>query len=1213
MEHWNIFNTPTSEPTLMDFSRSMNSNSSAMNRFNSMNGHTGGGPPSSMSSMNSNNMNPYNPSVNPPNPSLSGHNSSMNMHNSLNSSVNNMNPYGSSAMNSFNSSIGSSSSANVSGGYSSAANHGSNNSATPFNLNTSMPPPSGSQGHMPPPNTGYPPHHHQQPMQQQQQPMQQQQPQQQQQQQQHQSAARNRFSGSGSSSSSSSGNSYYDHPSAMPPARPTSFPPVPPPSMLPPANSPYYSNNSSNNMYNNSSSSNSYPPQAPSRPPAPLAPQPPPSNYYSDNTNNSSSNNSSFPPIGEFKIGTFTMGANGLPSETSGPETSNRSFSGSTGGGTTNGSGSDSNQNVRETGIIEKLLQTYGFIQCCERQARLFFHFSQFDGNTDHLRIGDPVEFEVTFDRRTGKPIASTVQKISPEVVLGEERVVGAVTTALVSESGTETQGRISYENRGECFFLPYGKDDVEGYVVLKPGDKVSFQIATNQRSGNLAARHVRLENPVAPVRYQGVVSAIKDAYGFIERADVVDEIVFHVSETKHIPGGLKLGDDVDFCIAMRAGKEVAMELVKLKDGSVVFEDTSLELVRGQVLKTVERSPRHNPKEPLPGRIRYRGKDRSEVEVKFGERDQRGEFTLRHGDWVEFNIATDRRDRLQKATNITLLDDSFLVSGERREQGVVHLLKEECGYILCCDRDLLLHFFYRELLDPVVAVSIGDELSFTVSVDNTLTGPKKETATRIARLPPGTVLFEVQVQEDLHGQVSVVAHPPPALVPPPSPGSIVPPREVLGELTYLVEGSPHTIEYAYSNSTADIALGDKVTFSVYFSKRLKKLIAIKVSHTSLSAVTNGCAEDANDMGQQRSSSPPAVDGGASAVLITPALPSPSTSTAPSSSLTGPPSPEASVPAVSSAPGAASTDAVAAAAGIRKPAAATNGIKTNGKQQRQMYQGFVAALKESFGFVETVHHDKEIFFHFSNVESGESAKLELGDEVEYSLSSRTGPGGKVSAENITPLPKGTLPTPKVLKAIFNGLVIRPIRSSNPEQAEYCGLLAVDTDDVERSEQYRFGITGVVNKRELLQKGDTVTFQVDETGWATNIAAVRKKLIATVDTVKGQYGFLNYEAEEGKKLFFHQTEVKDKANLSPGDEVEFVIITNQKTGKSSACSIARIMPAGGQSRRPQRLISQLKTMSLDQSKPRLVVVRQPRGPDGTKGFAVTRDQLYSGLLA
>uniref|UniRef100_T1H3J1 CSD domain-containing protein n=1 Tax=Megaselia scalaris TaxID=36166 RepID=T1H3J1_MEGSC len=78
----------------------------------------------------------------------------------------------------------------------------------------------------------------------------------------------------------------------------------------------------------------------------------------------------------------------------------------------------DSSQTTRETGIIEKLLQhSYGFIQCCERQARLFFHFSQFTGNIDHLKIGDPVEFEMTYDRRTGKPIASQVSKIAPEVV----------------------------------------------------------------------------------------------------------------------------------------------------------------------------------------------------------------------------------------------------------------------------------------------------------------------------------------------------------------------------------------------------------------------------------------------------------------------------------------------------------------------------------------------------------------------------------------------------------------------------------------------------------------------------------------------------------------------------------------------------------------------------------------------------------------------------
>lgn len=112
-------------------------------------------------------------------------------------------------------------------------------------------------------------------------------------------------------------------------------------------------------------------------------------------------------------------------------------------------------------------------------------------------------------------------------MVLSEERVTGTVTTELKSDNSTTstggetTTGRISYENRGECFFLPYNKDDVEGNVTLRAGDKVSFQIATNQR-GNLGACHIRLENPVHPVKYRGVVCSMKESFGFIERADVV-------------------------------------------------------------------------------------------------------------------------------------------------------------------------------------------------------------------------------------------------------------------------------------------------------------------------------------------------------------------------------------------------------------------------------------------------------------------------------------------------------------------------------------------------------------------------------------------------------------------------------------------------------------------------------------------------------------------
>lgn len=60
-----------------------------------------------------------------------------------------------------------------------------------------------------------------------------------------------------------------------------------------------------------------------------------------------------------------------------------------------------------------------------------------------------------------------------------------------------------------------------------------------------------------------------------------------------------------------------------------MFEDICNEIVKGQVLKTLERGNRAQSPDPLPGRIRYRGQDHQETEVPFGEKDQKGEFTLK--------------------------------------------------------------------------------------------------------------------------------------------------------------------------------------------------------------------------------------------------------------------------------------------------------------------------------------------------------------------------------------------------------------------------------------------------------------------------------------------------------------------------------------------------------------------------------------------------------
>lgn len=221
----------------------------------------------------------------------------------------------------------------------------------------------------------------------------------------------------------------------------------------------------------------------------------------------------------------------------------------------------------------------------------------------------------------------------------------------------------------------------------------------------------------------------------------------------------------------------------------------------------------------------------------------------------------------------------------------------------------------------------------------------------------------------------------------------------------------------------------------------------------------------------------------------------------------------------------------------------------------MYQGFIAVLKDNFGFIETTKHDEEVFFHFSNFSSGNPNNLELGQEVEYTLSTRStgnpnnsASGNCLPAENVKILAKGTIIQPRVLDKIYNGTVIRPLRCINPEQSEYSGLIerSKSNDDIDDSklETYEFGITSLTNKRDLLQKGDAVEFRVDEAGRAAEIISIRQKKRAYVDSIKGQFGFLDYEIEEGKKLFFHMSEVQGNSNnLYTGDSVEFCVVTNQ----------------------------------------------------------------------
>ena len=60
------------------------------------------------------------------------------------------------------------------------------------------------------------------------------------------------------------------------------------------------------------------------------------------------------------------------------------------------------------------------------------------------------------------------------------------------------------------------------------------------------------------------------------------------------------------------------------------------------------------------------------------------------------------------------MPESFTVSGERREQGVIASLKEGFGFIRCVDRDARIFFHFNEVLDIEREIAVGDEVEFTV-------------------------------------------------------------------------------------------------------------------------------------------------------------------------------------------------------------------------------------------------------------------------------------------------------------------------------------------------------------------------------------------------------------------------------------------------------------------------------------------------------------------
>ena len=868
--------------------------------------------------------------------------------------------------------------------------------------------------------------------------------------------------------------------------------------------------------------------------------------------------------------------------------------------------------------------------------------------------------------------------------MLGETRHTGAVSReARVPASGRaqgreldNLSGRITYEKDGSKQRVIFHHADIsDPTYAFRQDDVVSFLISTDQRDKRQTAKQIELVEKKPVNEIFGIISTVKDGFGFIDRADEASEIFFHFSEYARNERPEK-GDNVSFELAVRQGKPFAQNVCKLAPGSVTFEEVSSETVTGKIAKPLARSRDRRQTDIPSGRVEYTepantagddggddgsagaaagdgesaAKQGKAVKLPFSEKCVAPECTedpykLRSGDVVSFSIARDKRNNKSRAVNIILVEKA-VVKQEKREGGVINVLKDGYGFILCADRDARLFFHFSELLDRNREIRLSDHVDFAVE-ETAKKGRQGKTpqdkvhAVRIQVLPPGSIKFDVRSTDRFTGKVTKA---------PPKRESLYNDRMNDRRFNDDRRNSSPARQQEQAGPPGEVvftdAAGKEVTATFHTSDVLDIRGALAkegdtISFNTLVTKRNGATT-------------------ATAIEVVERAP---------------------VRKIITLERHAETTPVR----VVKIITLERHAETPGDGPRQRPAntvfGLVSSIKESFGFIEALPKvDREIFFHFSEV--AKDQRLRVGEAVSYTVAKRSGKMCAMGVAKVTDPEFNTMQ--KIDPEKLAGVVVRAVRSG--QNKKYGGILRLDdgtqagASKVEAAPVYLsvplfcssmakrltqdeihakmeakmssgatnnqppqtwgFGISGIKGRNVVLRAGDRVSFCAAEwlgagaqaggtcravdvvlTAAAERDAGPKKNKrgeggsvddkvhTARVETTKGDYGFIAFKAKgsNADSLFFHFDMVLGDIKLDPGDEVEFQIFHAPKTGKYSASNVklkCRKLDRAPAGPRPAYL-SKVRTLAPARTAddgPRFGPIREPLRPadDGSNGF-------------
>jgi len=789
-------------------------------------------------------------------------------------------------------------------------------------------------------------------------------------------------------------------------------------------------------------------------------------------------------------------------------------------GGRGGGKGRIEPDGPRQKGIVASVKDSFGFIECEEREERLFFHFTEIEDTRHCPKNGDCVEFGICSSR--GKTSACQIEILPAGSVQLEEELEGRFEGVVVKE----LKGGRPQDAHGGQIQVTSGSSEAEGSepdsddLVMfngvdlashrhQPfvGDKVEMTVV--KKLGKKRGRKVVITAPGGAGRQQGTISTIKDSFGFVECCDSPDRLFFHFSELfdNVDPRDLRTNQEVEFNVVPsdRHGQDNCSRVKLLSKGTVSFETELPGRWRGKITKELRAPPRNNrnnrghddrngrPEQKATGRITLDEEESNEEPAAESDAEPADESApaeaenatkakgkkskgpkgvtfeasgiaedegkLIVGDTVELTLVINKRTGQEQATKINLI-----APNPNRERGIVFAIRDRGeAQIRCADRAERVTCLAHDG-EPL---RVGDCVEF-----NVLDAPGNQLfAARPDLLPEGSVVLD----EVLEGRQK-------------------------GKLIKLDMAR----EDKWSSRAQEVATGGQIEVSEG-PDGLPKCVSFVTSDS------------------------PKVDAGALMVgdivdfkIVKEIL--------------------------------------------------TGKVHVLEMKQLEMAadkreQGVVATVKENFGFIKCADRDIRIFFHFSEWRG--ERMLREGDEVEFNSTSRD---GKETATRLVMLPKGSIVFEILLEGRFIGKVITEAKrgggkgyggKGGGEGGGGAGVVSVDAEAIEKQKAAVLGQAESTDEpaaEEAVSENPLITPPPAEED-AEPAAAEEAPPAEPADGEAGA-GAEASEAPEARQMQikFRLEDVEDRATPYCRDQVEFSLVLVKRNNALQAKRV-KLLPKPG----------------------------------------------------